>query len=162
MNNAVGSRKSIRYSLAGLLALVTFCGFGSCVLRTVSLRVSAENVTAKKANEMLRHVVIGSRLQVPESASNVTFRAAFFWAFATFEVEEEDFMEWAEKRHNWRLEPIVDGQCRALSNLSGHFDPAIPESISNGLSFTNSSERGGWDVVYDRDRKRVWLDYGHH
>jgi hypothetical protein len=159
MNEILNSLRKIRYPLSALLALVTFCGFGSCVLRTVFLRISAENVTAQKANDMLWHV--GSPLQIPSTASNVSLSASFSRTSASFELDKNDFEQWASNRH-WTLEPITSGQSHATSVLSQCFNGVFPTSIADGCSFTNSSNRGGWDVVYDRGEKRVWVSYGRH
>jgi hypothetical protein len=159
MNNTLRSRTSIHYPLSALLALVTFCGFGSCVLRAVFFRVTAENTTVQQANKLLWHV--GSPLQIPDTANNVTLRASFSRTSATFEMEKQDFEQWASKR-SWQLKPITGGQDKAMEGLAQCFHGSFPPSIANGSSFSNSSNRGGWDVVYDHDNERAWVSYGRH
>jgi hypothetical protein len=46
--------------------------------------------------------------------------------------------------------------------LSQCFEDELLPTVSEGFSFSNSSHRGGWDLVYDRKAKKGWVCYAHH
>jgi hypothetical protein len=159
MNVNVEQRRPIRFSLRALMVFVVLCCFASFLLRAFTVTVSAESVGASRANRLLWDV--GSPLQVPVTATNVTLWAWFRQAQASFEIDEKDLLDWTGKQ-NWKVEPITGGHCKAMQILSQCFEPNFPESIANGYSFSNSSHRGGWDVVYDRLERRAWVHYSHN
>jgi len=159
MNLNVEQRRPIRFSLRALFILVVFCALALYLLRFLIVTVSAENVSADRANKLLWHV--GTPLQVPMAATNVTLRAGFLQARASFEIGEKDFLAWTRK-WSWKVEPITKGHCKAMQVLSDVFESSFPESIADGFSFSDSSHRGGWDVAYDRVERRAWVHYSHH
>lgn len=145
-------RKPFQYTLLGLVVLLTTAGCFFGIVRVFFSEVNAKDTTPAEANR-----VFGENLcilTVPEQASRVDIHARFETGGASFDIEEEHFLDWA-RDHDWsitRVQPSSDPQwitpvCR----------PEWPSSTKDAWYFSNASHRGGWDVMYDRDLCRAYV-----
>jgi hypothetical protein len=144
--------RPIQYTVLGLVVLVTFaaCFFG--VVRTLLVSVSAENLTPAQANRVLRENFC--QLRVPEQGSNVAVFARFQTGGAAFDIPERNFLDWA-RDHEWniaRVQPATDPTWHSPLIV-----PAWPQNTKDAWFFSNGSHRGGWDVMYDRERRRAYV-----
>jgi hypothetical protein len=149
-------RKPVQFTIGALLVLTAACGFSTCVGRLVSRQIEARGATAVAANSAFAETIC--ILRVPESARNVDFVANFQSGTAAFDVSEADFLVWA-KEHSWNLSEVkLAGTTPASWEWRG-FDEEWPQDVRRIWYFSNSSHRGGWAVMYDRDRQRAYVRF---
>lgn len=128
----------------------------TCVGRTVFNHIEGYGATAEVANRSFNETFC--ILQVPERAHSVDYYAYLQSGTAAFDVPEPDFLVWA-KEHSWRLSEVkLSGTTPASWELRG-FDQDWPQDVRRIWYFSNSSHRGGWAVMYDRDRGRAYVRY---
>jgi hypothetical protein len=153
------SGRGVRYSLAALLTMITLVGLCTGVFRVLFVPVSGHDVDANAANKHLRHS--SSPLRLPSTAKHITFRATFVAAQAVFNVDEGHFLDWMTS-HGWKPRPISGTRLKEADSLALCFHDDSLTAVSDGYWFSNSSHRGGWDVIYDRVESKVWVHYSHH
>jgi hypothetical protein len=148
------TKARLRLTLAGLFAIVTFAAVFFCGVRLLFVRVTANAVTPAEANREFGE--LACPLGVPEKATNVDIYARFQGGGASFDIEESGFLEWA-RDHDWpiiRVRPSEDPVWTTPDCL-----PKWPTDTKDAWYFSNSTHRGGWDVLFDRGRGRAYVYY---
>jgi hypothetical protein len=147
-------RKPIQFTIGALLALTTACAFSTCLGRLVFRTIEGRAASAKAANEAFAETMCV--LRVPESSDKVDFYARFQSGNASFDVSESEFLAWA-KKYPWKLlEFNLSGETPATW---GGVEWGWPQDAGRVWYFSNSSHRGGWNVMYDRDRQRAYVAF---
>jgi len=150
------NRKPIKFTIASLLVLTSVCAISMGIGRLVFRQIEAQGVSAEAANSAFAETICV--LRVPESASNVDVQAGFQSGIAAFDVSEAEFLAWA-REHTWKLSEVnLSGTQPASWELHFLYDD-WPEDVRHIWYFSNSSHRGGWTVMYDRDRRRGYVGF---
>jgi hypothetical protein len=124
------------------------------VARLLTLQYEGRGATAEQANEAFTHTA--NILHVPPTARNVDYFARFQGGTAAFDVSETEFLAWS-KRFPWKLTERTIDQDFPLSWQLRGFEDDWPQDVRRVLYFSNSSHRGGWTVMYDRDHQRAYV-----
>lgn len=154
------SKARFQVSLAGLLILIT-CFCVCCGLyQAVTRRVEVRNASAKEANDAARRVT-GPPIKFPELASHIDADMSFANYSVSFDIPESEFLKWCDD-FPFELQRIsLSGESPASYEVQG-YEIHWPEDAKRMWFYSNMSHRGGWSVMYDRDRGRAYLEYSHH
>jgi hypothetical protein len=124
--------------------------------RLLTLRYEGRGATAEQANEAFQHTV--NSLRIPPTARNVDYEARFQTSSVTFDVTEDEFLTWG-KQFPWKLtEVTIDIERPASWQVRGYRE-GWPEDVRRVWHYSNSSHRGGWSVMFDRDRNRAYVAF---
>jgi len=152
-------RKPVQFTIGTLLVLTTVCAFSTFVGRKAFRLVEGRGTSASIANKALSETLC--ILRVPDGASKVDFSACFQSGDASFNVTESEFLTWAES-HSWKLSEVkLSGTVPASWELS-HMNLDWPQDGRRVWYYTNASHRGGWTIMYDRDRGRGYVQFAAH
>jgi hypothetical protein len=150
------TRRPVQYTVGFLLLLTTFCAFSTCAGRLVFRKIEARGDTGQEANAAFDATV--SVMRVPESARNVDYLAYFQGGTASFDLPESEFLDWANSRE-WKLAEVnLSGATPSSWQLVG-FSQDVPEDVRRAWHYSSMSHRGGWSVMYDRDRGRGYVEF---
>jgi hypothetical protein len=151
-------RQRFRFSLAALFVIVTFSAFSTCCIVTVGRRITLSNVTPDQANQACARTF--SPIRFPDTASHIDVRAFFEGVEASFDMEEDDFLEWVKGK--WEVEAI---DLRTKPEIAQQLTSCAiafrwPTAVTTAFYYSKIAPRGsGWTVLYDRSRKRGWIHY---
>lgn len=142
-----------RYSLRGLLVLITVTGCGFGLYHQVTHFETAENV--------------GRVDWLPRSASNISYYKSYNFTAYEFDIPEAEFLIWAAR---WKLLPISEplkisryclkNNCPDFRNYDEweQWDERGHVTIAVGWYFRRRwSGCGGEDVAYDRTVGRAYF-----
>jgi hypothetical protein len=129
-------RRPLQFSLKLLLGFMTWMCLSCCVCSMVFRRFELSDVSRDEANAALNLTAIPAI--IPERASHVDVRGFFQGVETSFQIGEEDFLDWAKPK--WEVERV---------NLGG--DPKLvvkdypynwPVNVTSAYYFTRIAPRG--------------------
>src|SRR5262249_61202097 len=118
--------RRVRLSLAALIALITVVGSCAGLFRIFLLAQQGHRLTAAQANNLL--VRSSSPLRIPADGTDVTFKAAFAGASASFDIDVSAFFAWV-RQHGWQAVPIEREHANHIYSLSLCFGDEFPPVI---------------------------------